>query len=76
MGIRPRIRWQNAAKLGAAALACAGLLLFLPSLTRNPEAPPLASDIGLVPRTISRPATTDLHHREPRPRGERVDERR
>src|SRR6476659_2846005 len=49
MRSRPRIRWQNVAKLAAGAIGCALVLVGLPSLIRRPQPPPLEPDIGLTP---------------------------
>jgi len=54
MGSRTRIRWENVAKLGAGAIACAALLAGLPAVLRRPDPPPLDPDIGFIRHSTSR----------------------
>ena len=45
---RTRIRWRNAARIGAGLAAAGGLVLVLPSLLEPPQPRPLPADIGLA----------------------------
>lgn len=45
---RTRIRWRNAARIGAGIAAAAGLILLVPGLLEPPRPPPLPADIGLA----------------------------
>lgn len=48
---RTRIRWRNAARIGAGLAAAGGLALVVPGLLGPPEAPPLPADVGLATGT-------------------------
>src|SRR6476620_5737950 len=77
MASRPRIRWENVAKLGAGGAACVALVAALPGLLRRPEPPPLETDVGFASATSGPAPAQDDHarHRRHGPRDTGHDKR-
>jgi hypothetical protein len=75
MGSRPRIRWPNLARVALGAIACAVLLVGLPSLIRRPEPPPLEPDVGLAPAAWAPTGIVSASRQHPEPRQQQHRER-
>lgn len=65
---RVRVQWRSVAKVAAALAAGLAALQVLPALLKAPEAPPLASDVGLPRLHVPREPAVEIREPKRRPK--------